>query len=240
VPQTEILKFQDFEIELQRRAHQRSLRLRVLPPGILRVSCARRTPKRDIARFVLQNIDFIEKQMARIRVQNEKFPPKKYQPGETFPFLGALKKLALIEEDSRPRARIEKDQLVLRGRPTTMEEREALISKFYRNCGRKYLRSRAEFYAKEMKLSPQKLSFRSQSSRWGSCSSQGNISLNWRLMAAPSPVLDYVVVHEIAHLRHYNHSRAFWDLVAEFSPGYKQNKLWLAENQWALDFLAKQ
>jgi hypothetical protein len=79
----------------------------------------------------------------------------------------------------------------------------------------------------EMQLHPKRISLRDQRSRWGSCSRRGNIALNWRLIQAPPAVLDYVVVHELAHLREFNHSPAFWVLVARYCPDYKAQKAWL-------------
>lgn len=238
--QREWCKVDGFEVELRRRPFQRSMRLRVLTGGILRISCGLRTPQTVISRFVQESASFIEKQLQHLNSLQEKFPPKQYLPGETFPFLGVDKQLRIEAASGRPKAAIERDALVIRGGQTTPKDRRDLIQKFYRSCGKTYLTSRVGFFSDQMGLKPNKLSFRSQSSRWGSCSSTGNISLNWRLMAAPAAVLDYVVIHELAHLRHYNHSPAFWALVAEFSPHFKPLKQWLSQNQWALDFLSQE
>ena len=69
-----------------------------------------------------------------------------------------------------------------------------------------------------------------QKTRWGSCSSKRNLNFNWRLVMAPPEVLDYVVVHELSHLTHMNHSRDFWELVGQVMPEYKQMRKWLREN----------
>ena len=68
---------------------------------------------------------------------------------------------------------------------------------------------------------------RDQRSRWGSCSSKGALSFNWRLVLAPHDVLDYVVVHEVCHLVEHHHGAAFWRLVGSAAPGYRESKAWL-------------
>lgn len=95
---------------------------------------------------------------------------------------------------------------------------------------RKRLPSIIEHYSQLMGLFPAKVAIRDTRSRWGSCSSAGHISLCWRLIMAPQEVLDYVVVHELAHLRHMNHSPEFWSLVADYCPTYKEHRQWLKAN----------
>ena len=79
-----------------------------------------------------------------------------------------------------------------------------------------------------------RLTIRDQRSRWGSCSSKGTLSFNWRLVLAPHDVLDYVVVHEVCHLREHHHGASFWELVAQRRPGYADSKRWLDEHGWEL------
>jgi predicted metal-dependent hydrolase len=74
---------------------------------------------------------------------------------------------------------------------------------------------------------PGKLRISSARTRWGSCSRQGTLSFTWRLVMAPEEVIDYVVVHELCHLRHLNHSKAFWGLVEGILPDYKVRRAWL-------------
>jgi len=90
---------------------------------------------------------------------------------------------------------------------------------------------RSCLYAAKMDVSFEKIRLNSAKTRWGSCGPHGNLSFNWKLIQAPTEILDYVVVHELAHLIERNHSPRFWAKVAEFCPGYKSAKRWLKENK---------
>jgi predicted metal-dependent hydrolase len=74
------------------------------------------------------------------------------------------------------------------------------------------------------------LRIKTQKSRWGSCGPNNDINLNWLLMLAPAAALEYVVVHELCHIKHKNHSAAFWQLVAEHLPNYQQQRHWLKQH----------
>ena len=116
--------------------------------------------------------------------------------------------------------------------PYTPVERAALEQK-YRSAARILFAERVRFF--EPLLPPEHLRITgiriaAQKSRWGSCSSRGTLSFNWKLMLAPPEVLDYVVVHELCHLVEMNHSKAFWDLVGSILPDYKRLRKWLKDN----------
>jgi len=86
---------------------------------------------------------------------------------------------------------------------------------------------KAAYYSGLMQVGYQKITIREQKTRWGSCSSKGNLNFNWRLVLAPEGVLNYVVVHELAHRREMNHSPRFWQIVADIMPDYRQYREWL-------------
>ena len=93
-----------------------------------------------------------------------------------------------------------------------------------------HIPKRVSYYAKQIGVTYGKLTIRNQKTRWGSCSSKGNLNFNWRLIFAPEEVVDYIVVHELAHRKEMNHSRAFYNVVASVLPDYKVQEKWLKEN----------
>jgi predicted metal-dependent hydrolase len=96
------------------------------------------------------------------------------------------------------------------------------------------LRPVLESETRTLGVSFDRLTIRDQRTRWGSCSSRGTLSFNWRLVLAPAEVLDYVAVHELCHLRVPNHSARFWRLVEQRRPGYRDPRAWLARHGWEL------
>lgn len=92
----------------------------------------------------------------------------------------------------------------------------------------------AQSEAAALGVSYNRITLRDQRSRWGSCSSKGTLSFNWRLVLAPHDVLDYVVVHEVCHLVELNHSDAFWRLVQRRRPEYREPRRWLDEHGWEI------
>lgn len=102
---------------------------------------------------------------------------------------------------------------------------------FFKQQAEALFNQRLEHYCQLTQLAPKALKVRQYKARWGSCTSRGEISLNYLLMMAPVWVIDYVIVHELCHLRHLNHSRAFWLLVEKYYPDVNKAKQWFKDNQ---------
>lgn len=100
----------------------------------------------------------------------------------------------------------------------------------YREIARDIFTQKTAYYAQIMNVTYGRISIREQKTRWGSCSGDGNLNFNWRLIFAPEEVLNYIVIHELAHRREMNHSPAFYKIVSEVMPDYKKQQKWLKEN----------
>lgn len=124
-------------------------------------------------------------------------------------------------------AELRDGRLVVQGREV---DAEAVILRWYRRVARERIGAAVEREAERLAVAPGPLSIRDQRSRWGSCSRLGGLSLSWRLLLAPPEVLDYVVVHELCHLVQPNHSPAFWSLVDQALPGWRDQAAWLRDH----------
>lgn len=102
--------------------------------------------------------------------------------------------------------------------------------RLYRDKAREIYEQKVSYYAQMMGVSYGRIAIRDQKTRWGSCSGEGNLNFNWRLIFAPAGVLDYVVVHELAHRKEMNHSPRFWRVVEDTMPEYRKYQKWLKEN----------
>lgn len=111
-----------------------------------------------------------------------------------------------------------------------------VLETVYRNRVRSHLTERADHYAKRMGVTYKTIELRNQRTRWGSCSTGGTLSLNWRLVMTPPDVIDYIVVHELAHLIEQNHGEEFWQTVRKYVPDYEEKADWLVENSATVIF----
>lgn len=155
----------------------------------------------------------------------------KLENGDILYYLGEAHTLRIMrEERSRARVKLVMD-LLLMWAPyeADYEYRREQLEKWYRREAAAVFEEKAEEFAKRLHVSFQDIRIKDQKSRWGSCSSKRNMNFNWRLLMAPEPVCDYVIIHELCHLIHMNHSADFWNLVESICPDYRQYKKWLRE-----------
>lgn len=110
------------------------------------------------------------------------------------------------------------------------DTQRAALEKRYITAAKEYFPKRVACFAPLTGGTYTRITIRDQKTRWGSCSAKGTLSFNWRLMLAPPAVLDYVVVHELCHLTHMDHSKAFWSLVESICPDYRTHRKWLKDH----------
>jgi len=106
-----------------------------------------------------------------------------------------------------------------------------LLEQFYRKLAKREIPDLCKKWGTSMPVSYNRIYIRSQRTKWGSCSGKKNLSFNWRLMKCPPLVTNYLVVHELCHLKEFNHSKAFWSLVEHYFPQQEQARKWIDENE---------
>lgn len=194
------------------------------------------TPVSKVPEFLHTHSDWILLHIARLEKLKSKANLLQLPAGVVL-IEGIPYKAEVLEKgSSRPKLEInrQKKELLLQipsgKRRQATHFLEAILQKQARIALKKITRERAA----QLGLHPSQVTIRDQHTRWGSCSSKGTISLNWRLIMAPPLVLDYVIVHELCHLVEHNHSKRFWLLVAQNCPDFKKMRAWLKLNSASL------
>lgn len=225
------------------RRRREGLRLTVERDGSLKVTAPPRATLAVIENFVMANTDWIEENRDRMLAEIAKNPPKLFVEGEKFRLFGVERTLAFEEAKTGARSRAEliENYLVYTAPPGEFatDKVRAAVVKFFDQQARLHLPERVQRFAREMGVTPSGLSFRYQKTRWGSCSSRGHISFNCKVVFAPESVIDYLVIHELAHLVHADHSKKFWELVAKHDSSWRQHRRWLRDHQNEIEYLTE-
>jgi predicted metal-dependent hydrolase len=180
-----------------------------------------------------ENAAWVLEKRRKYQRYREEAPERSFEVGAVFPYLGVDREVQVAARGSHA---VTAEAIVLRRSAVEQSTVKRVLKNFYRQRAREYFSERAEEFAERMGVSYTKIEIRNQRTKWGSCSSSGTLGLNWRLMMAPSEVVDYIIVHELAHLREANHGEAFWRLVREYDPEYEEHAEWLRENSVELIF----
>lgn len=187
----------------------------------------------DPEKVLEENAAWVVEQTDQFEDYREKAPERQFKEGETFPYLGEEHR---IVTESRPSSSVVDGTFRLAVHHVQQTSIQRALETLYRRQARKRFERRADQFATELDVTYQQIEIRNQRTRWGSCSTTGTVGLNWRLMMAPPDVIDYVIIHELAHLREPDHSEAFWSLVATHDPNYEEHVQWLERNSSRLIF----
>lgn len=201
---------------IRRSDRARRVRIWVHPDGDVEVVLPRRSPERAAADAMAELAPWVQRKRAEALATRDRVHAR----GGVVPYLG--RDLVLRPQEGRSRVHRRDDELLVpAGDP------RAALERWFRRAARQEIAPRLDRAVAELGTGYSKLTIRNQRTRWGSCSTLGAMSFNWRLLMAPEPVLDYVVWHEACHLRAMDHSPRFWALVAQHCPGYEEPRWWL-------------
>lgn len=217
-----------FRVALRRCARARRFTLRVkAATGDVVLTVPIRAGLDEAERFAQRHAAWIGARLGRLS------EPRRFEAGESVPLRGCLHKIVYrpgargtvwIEPSDSDGAGEGMPLLCVNGDAPFIARR---VQDFLMREARRDLELAIARHAKELGVQPRKVALRDTTSRWGSCSASGSLSFSWRLIMAPGFVLDYLAAHEVAHMRHMNHSPAFWKVVAALTPHAGRAEAWL-------------
>ena len=224
-----------FPIEVVRTNRKKSASIQ-LEGGLVKVRVPKWLSHRRVRDLISKRTPWIQ---SKLKQQSLRPCPqaKKYVDGEVFYYLGKKYPLKVVaapfptveNPESVASVKLKHGNLLV-----TIGEQspkalgvKGLLEHWYQRCATAHLKKRTAQLAQRVGVTPTSVAVRHYKSRWGSCSSHGAITYNWQIMAAPAPVVDYVVVHELCHLLEHNHSPRYWKHVTRHVPDWKDHRAWL-------------
>lgn len=216
-------------------SNRKSVEIKIEPGGLVRLKVPKKTSDQVIEDVLKKKLGWIDEKIEQLKTSG--LPVKNYEHGEHVLYLGQKLRLNITYRDTvKGRISLVDKELVLII-PKTFDAPvvKEMIVALYKKLLQRLLKERIDVYQKHFKFKVNKISVRDQKTRWGSCSSARNLSFNYRLMMAPLEVIDYIVVHEMCHLEHMNHSKSFWKKVHQVMPDYKKHETFLKEKGFLLN-----
>ncbi len=218
---------------IRSRKRRKTISLHIKEDGKIVVYAPYRTPKWEIEKFFNEKESWIvEKRSEKERSIKE--AEKAFIWGEKFLFLGELYPLEIQDNNKEPPLKLSFGKFVLD--KNHIEEARDLFIKWYKEEAKERIIGRIDYYSKRLQLFPKGVKITSAKYRWGSCSRDDRLSFSWRMIMASFSIIDYILIHELVHIKEKNHSKRFWNYLESVHPDYKKHRLWLKENGSSLWF----
>lgn len=212
------------------KSRRKTIALVIDSDGELIVRAPFYASKSDIMRFVQEKQNWITQKSEEMKQKKKERPKLALQEGETIPYLG---RECMIFRGMTKKICFDGKAFLL---PETSDAGQKLIT-WYKKRAAVILQERVDSIAKSMNVTPAGVKITSAKTRWGSCSSANHINFSWRLIMCPPEVVDYVVIHELCHILHKNHSKNFWESVGRIDAFYREHENWLKENRRIMEVL---
>lgn len=213
----------------------------VVREGVVSVRAAMGVPEKDLLRFVVEKSAWVSAKLAEQQLRREAIPVRSYQSGSLYPFLGKSLRLVVTSGAKSAVALVYKESLSelqvtlsSRSRLAVDEQVKRLVLGWLKSTAEALLTQKTYALAEQAGLKVNSVAVKVTRARWGQCSISGHIQYNWHIILAPEAIVDYLVAHEVSHLRHHNHSPAFWAQVAILCPNWQQHRRWLRQNGFTL------
>ena len=194
--------------------------------GLIRVLVPNSLTDKRVNTLLEERASWINKKI-RLQAEMPSYKAKEYVNGETFTYLGRNYRLKLVNTDTTT-TRLKNGYLEV---PAQGEKAiQASLTDWYTSHALAKLEEKTGRYAKTLNVEPSSVTVKDYKSRWGSCSTSGDITYNWRIIMAPHRIVDYVVIHELCHLVEHNHSDKYWKQVESLVLDYRERRAWLKTN----------
>lgn len=226
------------------RSKRKTLSMSVNKDGSVSVKAPRLFPTdKEIADFVEKKMDWIIKQRNIQQNREDMRLVRRFETDYSFPYLGE-ECLIEMQKAKKNQFSYEDGKIIIRTpyyddlltdydaaeNKGLIEKLQSDLKKWYKKQAYAYISKRVEYYQNIVGVTVTDVSIKSRKSQWGSCDSNGNLTFSWRLVMARPEAIDYVVIHELCHRKHMDHSRDFWNQVQKYMPDFKLQKQWLEEN----------
>lgn len=215
------------DIEIKRSNRTKTLSINIERDGSVNVIVPVDLEESKILEIIKAKEYEIHKQITKKKELNKEHINRKFVPGHSFLYLGKSYNLQIIENQDEP-LKLYNGKFLLSSK--FQEKAEEVFIKYYKKQGKPILDDRINYYKEFIKEKPKEIKILDLKTRWASCTPLGNLNFHWKCFMAPLSVLDYLIVHELVHLKHLNHSRQFWDEVSIIIPAYKVHEDWLRKN----------
>ena len=213
----------EFEVKIQRTSRKKTVSLEIRE-GFVQIIAPKTLSEKEIENIIIKKTKWIRNKLL-IQKSKTSYKSKEFVSGESFSYLGKNYPLKIVNS-KKPYVEIKEDRIFVYKKMKGRSVR-ALLENWYKQQGLKLFEKKTKKYQEIIGVKPSNISTRTYSRTWGSCSSKKDITFNWLILMAPHSVIDYVVVHELCHLIHHNHSPKYWRTVKSFYPNYKEKIEWL-------------
>jgi len=214
------------EIKKIIRSKRKTISLQVSDDTTLIVRAPFKVSDDIINRVILKHSDWIGEKKKEIQLRDIRFSKKEYINGEGFLYLGIYYRLRLVENQEIP-LNFENEFFLSK---KYLVNAKGIFIDWYKKKAYEKISERVKWYAQKRGFKHNRINITNAQKRWGSCSCCNNLNFSWRLIMAPLPVVDYVIVHELVHLDEKNHSKTFWNKVKMLMTDYKKHQEWLKKN----------
>ncbi len=224
---TDTLAVDDLTFQVRRSTRRKTIEIVIGREGSLVVAAPTGADLETLDAFVREKRGWIYSRLAHREALQHPVVTKEFVTGEGFSYLGRSYRLLLVNNQDVP-LKLEAGRFRMRRRDVG-RGRQVMID-WYTKQARAWLQERVERFRQRLDVNPSSLSVRDLGYRWGSCGKGGKLYFHWRCILLPARIADYVVVHELVHLRESSHSAAFWKRMRAAMPDFEARKQWLAEN----------